>query len=123
VVTLVEHDKRTASLISVNVATLGFSGVVVVISTVARALAYPPRAPYDVVFLDPPYALFGDDVTAALTALVRNGWVVHEAVVIVERSSRDPSLGWPDGFVGERSKRYGDTTLWYGHAANQTQND
>src|SRR5665811_1194503 len=36
VVTLVEHDKRTASLIRVNVATLGFSGVEVVNSTVAR---------------------------------------------------------------------------------------
>ena len=56
VVTLVEHDRRTAELIRSNIRNLGFGGVDVLASTVSRTLAAPPRAPYDVVFLDPPYA-------------------------------------------------------------------
>ena len=37
--------------------------------------------------------------------------------MVVERSVRGPDLLWPDGLVGERSKKYGETMLWYGHAA------
>jgi 16S rRNA (guanine966-N2)-methyltransferase len=121
-VTLVEHDRRTASLIRDNATTLGFSLVEVVTSTVARALAHPPRAPYDVVFLDPPYAMKLDEVVKALTTLRSNYWLAGDALVVVERSTRDPGLGWPGGFIGERLKKYGETTLWYGRAASPTQN-
>jgi 16S rRNA (guanine966-N2)-methyltransferase len=117
VVTLVEHDRRTAALIRDNVQALGFNGVDVVVASVARALAQPPRAPYDIVFLDPPYALPAADVEAALRGLRDQEWLTPEALVVVERSSRGPELTWPDGFTADRSKRYGETLLWYGHAA------
>jgi 16S rRNA (guanine966-N2)-methyltransferase len=68
VVTLVEQDRRTASLIRDNLRTLGFNQVEVVAGSVARVLAGPPRAPYDVVFLDPPYDLATADVVADLAA-------------------------------------------------------
>ena len=57
VVTLVEQDRRTAALISGNVKTLGFGQVEVLAASVAGTLARTPVAPYDVVFLDPPYPL------------------------------------------------------------------
>jgi 16S rRNA (guanine966-N2)-methyltransferase len=79
-----------------------------------------PRAPYDVVFSDPPYALPLDDVEADLLALVDNGWLAHDALVVVERSSRGPGPTWPAGLTEERSRRYGETTLWYGHATAAT---
>ncbi|MDX6300601.1 MAG: hypothetical protein QOF53_1815, partial [Nocardioidaceae bacterium] len=31
---------------------------------------------------------------------------------------RDPALVWPEGFDGARTKRYGETSLWYGHASD-----
>jgi 16S rRNA (guanine966-N2)-methyltransferase len=37
-------------------------------------------------------------------------------MVVVERSSRSPEPVWPGAIDGARSKRYGETTLWYGHA-------
>jgi 16S rRNA (guanine966-N2)-methyltransferase len=117
VVTLVEHDRRTAALIRDNVQRLGFTGVDVVVAPAARALAQPPRAPYDIVFLDPPYALPVADVEAALIGLRDQQWLTPEALVVVERSTRGPQLTWPEGFTGDRSKRYGETSLWYGHAA------
>jgi 16S rRNA (guanine966-N2)-methyltransferase len=123
VVTLVEHDRRTAALIRDNVKTVGFSNVEVVASTVVRALAHPPRAPYDIAFLDPPYALSTIDVLHALIALRANDWLADEALVVVERSTRDDELTWPEGFTAERSKKYGETTLWYGHAASPSHND
>lgn len=121
-VTLVEHDRRTASLIRENAKTLGFSTVEVITSTVARALAQAPRAPYDVVFLDPPYAMELEDVVNALATLRSNYWLAGDALVVVERSTRGRGLGWPEGLIAERSKKYGETTLWYGRAASPTQN-
>jgi 16S rRNA (guanine966-N2)-methyltransferase len=119
VVTLVEHDRRAASLIRQNAKALGFHGVDVLVSPAARALAQPPRAPYDIVFLDPPYAVPVSDLVAALGALRDHDWLSHDALVVVERSSRGAELEWPHGFVGARTRRYGETLLWYGRASTQ----
>ncbi|NUR05700.1 MAG: 16S rRNA (guanine(966)-N(2))-methyltransferase RsmD [Nocardioidaceae bacterium] len=117
VVTLVEHDRRTARLIRDNARVLGFDGVEVLHAPAARALRQPPRAPYDVVFLDPPYAVPADEVAEVLAGLRDHDWLAPGALVVVERSGRGADLVWPEGFVGERTKSYGETTLWYGHAA------
>jgi 16S rRNA (guanine966-N2)-methyltransferase len=116
VVTLVEQDRRTADLIRSNVASLGFDRVEIVVSSVARALTQPPRAPYDIVYVDPPYALATDTVVTDLASLHVHGWLAEDALVVVERSARSEPLTWPEGFMGERSRRYGETALWYGHA-------
>ncbi len=115
-VTLVEQDRRTAGVIRDNARTLGLRGVEVRVGAVARTLGQAPAAPYDVVFLDPPYALDTGQVVAGLEALRDHGWLAEEALVVVERSSRTPGLDWPYGFVAVRERRYGETTLWYGHA-------
>ena len=90
---------------------------------VASALAAPPAAPYDVVFLDPPYPLDEDALGRDLALLGEHGWLVPGAMVVVERSSRSPEPTWPPGVEGTRSKRYGETVLWYGHAAAATEED
>ena len=118
VVTLVEQDRRTAAVIRENARTLGFDGVEVVVAEAAKALGREPLAPYDVVFLDPPYAVAAEDVERDLKALRDHGWLARSALVVVERASRGPGLGWPRGFDGTRTKRYGETSLWYGHASD-----
>lgn len=117
VVTLVEQDRRTAALIADNVRTLGFHHVDVVTASVLATLLRAPVAPYDVVFLDPPYPLPNSDVEAALAALVEHEWLTAGALVVLERSSRGPLAQWPDGLAARRDKRYGETLLRYGHAA------
>jgi 16S rRNA (guanine966-N2)-methyltransferase len=116
VVTLVEHDRRTAALIRENAAALGFAGIDVLAVPVGRAFAHAPRAPYDIAFLDPPYAVPDDDVVAVLESLRDQGWLSRDALVVVERSSRGAALPWPDGFSADRTRKYGETTLWYGRA-------
>jgi 16S rRNA (guanine966-N2)-methyltransferase len=113
VVTLVEQDRRTAALIAGNARTLGFAKADVVTGAVSAMLKRPPSAPYDVVFLDPPYPLDDAVVAEDLAALVQHEWLVPGAMVVVERSARSPEPVWPAGFADTWSKRYGETTLWY----------
>ncbi|MFZ2013620.1 MAG: 16S rRNA (guanine(966)-N(2))-methyltransferase RsmD [Nocardioides sp.] len=117
VVTLVEQDRRTASMIAANARDLGFSRAHVVTGSVASILLRTPAAPYDVAFLDPPYARSEADLVADLVSLRDHGWLVPGAMVVVERGSRGPEPGWPEGFDGSREKKYGETVLWYVHAA------
>lgn len=118
-VTLVEGDRRTAALVRANARELGCTAARVLSANVHTVLAGPREdpgdLPYDVVFLDPPYPL--DEAHLAADLELLPGWLASEALVVVERSSRSPEPTWPPGVVRERSKRYGETVLWYGHAA------
>jgi 16S rRNA (guanine966-N2)-methyltransferase len=113
VVTAVESDRRTARLATDNARTVGFPRVEVHAQPVARVLAVPPRAPYDVVFADPPYPLETEEVEAFLQQLLDHDWLATGAVVVVERSARSVEPSWPEGLRPERAKEYGETVLWY----------
>ena len=95
---------------------MSFPGIDVLAVPVARAFTHAPRAPYDIAFLDPPYAVPDQDVVAVLEAMRDQGWLSPDALVVVERSSRGADLPWPAGFSGDRTRKYGETTLWYGRA-------
>jgi 16S rRNA (guanine966-N2)-methyltransferase len=123
VVTLVESDRRTARLITDNARDLGFGRPDVVCAQVPSALSHPPTAPYDVVYADPPYLLDDGSVSADLDLLDRNGWLVPGAMVVVERSVRSAPPTFPSGFTDVRQRRYGETVLWYGHAASTAQEE
>lgn len=120
VVTLVEQDRRTATLIAENARALGFAKADVVAGAVSGTLRRTPTAPYDVAFLDPPYPLGEPAVAEDLHALVSHGWLVPGALVVVERSARSPEPAWPASITDIRQKKYGETVLWYGHAAPAT---
>ena len=109
-VVLVERDANAARAAANNVATLGLAGVELRTDDVARFLR-EPSTPYDVVFVDPPYAESTDGV---LALLLDGGWLAPGGVVVVERDSRGAPPVWPAGIEADRSRRYGDSTLWYG---------
>ena len=50
-------------------------------------------------------------------ALASQGWLAPGAVVAVERATRSGPLTWPGGLEPDRSRIYGEATLWYGLAA------
>lgn len=110
-VTLVESDRAAASVIRDNAARLGLRASVLPV-TVTSALAGAAR-PLDLVFLDPPYDLSEETLGADLSSLVSRGWLVGDALVVVERSKRSAEPTWPDGLVAERMKKYGETVIWY----------
>jgi len=117
VVTLIEQDRRSSGLIRTNARAIGFPGADVVSATVSTTLRRSPAAPYDVTFLDPPYPMSTDDVDDDLRLLDHHEWLVPGAMVVVERSARSDPPTFPGGFSDLRERRYGETTLWYGHAA------
>lgn len=119
VVKLVEQDRKTTALIAKNAAGIGFPEARIAAVPVATFLAGVPSAPYDIAFLDPPYALSDADVASDLARLAGGGWLSTGAMVIVERSSRSPEPTWPPGIELVRDKKYGETRIWYGHATDQ----
>jgi 16S rRNA G966 N2-methylase RsmD len=85
---------------------------------VERVLARGPGGGrYDVVFADPPYALADAAVSQVLSLLAGQGWLAPGALVIVERATRSGPVNWPDGFVPDKARRYGEATFWYGLAS------
>jgi 16S rRNA (guanine966-N2)-methyltransferase len=113
-VLLVEADARAVRTIRSNISAVGLPGARVVQSSVLRALAATPPEPYGLVLADPPYATPGEEIEPVLARLVQ-GWIAPRATVVVERSTRDAPLTWPAGLDGQRTRRYGETMLWYGH--------
>jgi 16S rRNA (guanine966-N2)-methyltransferase len=73
---------------------------------------------FGLVFADPPYAMAGEAVSAMLGTLIEAGWLAPGALVVVERSTRSGPVRWPEGYAEDRSRRYGEATLWYGLATS-----
>ena len=119
VVTLVEQDRRTAAMICGERPRprLQHGRRRDAARSPARSRR-PPTAPYDVVVPRPAVRPRRATTLAAdLAALVDQGWLVPGAMVVVERGTRGPEPAWPDGFGASREKKYGETVLWYVHAA------
>lgn len=67
----------------------------------------PPREPWHVVFIDPPFA--AECVHEVLAHLSQPGFLSEDADIYVETAADDPSLdAIPSGFELRRDKRAGD---------------
>jgi 16S rRNA (guanine966-N2)-methyltransferase len=77
--------------------------------------AAPAR--FDLVLADPPYATPSEEVQEVLRSLAERAWLAPGAVVVVERSNRDPLFEWPTPLVGLRDRRYGEALLRYGRSS------
>ncbi|GAA2657182.1 16S rRNA (guanine(966)-N(2))-methyltransferase RsmD [Paractinoplanes durhamensis] len=113
---LVESDARAARTIRDNIATLKVgSAARLVTGKVAQVLDSPPEGgPFDVIFADPPYAVTADEILELQQDLVANDWLTKDAVIAIERPRRGGPMNWVEGVTADRSRRYGETTLWYG---------
>ncbi len=118
-VLLVESDARAARVIQGNIEAVRLPGARLITDRAERVLARGPGdlPPRDLVFADPPYATPADEVRRVLTALRDRGWLAPGALAVVERATRSGTLTWPAGYLPDRSRGYGETTLWYGLAA------
>jgi 16S rRNA (guanine966-N2)-methyltransferase len=121
-VLFVESDPAAARVIRANMTAVALPGAGLVTGQVATVLRRGPGRAADgvpafgVVVADPPYATGDEEVTAMLTAL-HGGWLASGALVVVERATRSGPVSWPGGYAPDRSRRYGEATFWYGHAA------
>jgi 16S rRNA (guanine966-N2)-methyltransferase len=114
-VDLVEKAPRAATVAQRNAArvakAVGPDVVIRVHRSAVEAYLRTATGPFDLVLLDPPYDVGETElatILALLTPLLADG-----ADVVIERASRSPEPTLPAGLVASRSKRYGDTTLWW----------
>jgi 16S rRNA (guanine966-N2)-methyltransferase len=112
---LVEEHREALASIRLNLEVLSYADRArVVAGDVGRFVgARPPAdAPFDLVFVDPPYVMPGGDVTAVLGALCAPGWLADDAIVTVERGVRQ-AVAVPDGLTSGWNRTFGDTLLTF----------
>jgi 16S rRNA (guanine966-N2)-methyltransferase len=109
---LVEQAARAVTVIRENLAALGLGEVAAVRRTRAETWLRGQRdGPFDLAFLDPPYAIPVGLLAGLLAGLARPGTLAPGAVVVVEAAARSEPPPWPAGLVPDPPRRYGDTAL------------
>ncbi|SDU80269.1 16S rRNA (guanine(966)-N(2))-methyltransferase RsmD [Arcanobacterium phocae] len=66
--------------------------------------------PFDVIFLDPPYAFSDEQLAAVIKELPRH--LKPDGLVVVERAKRNNEPVWPSQLHAERERTWGDTRVW-----------
>lgn len=121
-VTLVDSSSRAGAICRANASTVTRAAerslhVETVVSSVQSWLDRAAGSiRYSLVFLDPPYDLAEHELTRNLDSLVPI--LADDAIIVVERSSRSPEPSWPDGIAPVRSRRYGETVIWWAEPAD-----
>jgi len=116
-VTLVESNARAADTCRKNATLIaakaprGSKPIILTAARAVRTFLETSGDQWDLVFIDPPYELGNDELTAALELLATQ--LSGDALVVIERSSRDPEPQWPAGLELNRRKDYGDTSLYW----------
>ena len=73
--------------------------------------AEPLSGEVDLVFIDPPYDIAEEEMTAVLEGLAP--WIGPDALVVVERSTRAPAPTWPAFLVLEDTRAWGETVAYF----------
>lgn len=124
-VTLVEKAPRAAAVLRKNAEAVQTAvartrrsaprpRVRTLVESAAQAVAHGDAltngVPFSLVFIDPPYEVSNTAMTELLTALVP--FLTREAIIILERSARDPMPDLPEGLSCWREKAYGETAVY-----------
>lgn len=78
-----------------------------------RQLSRQGDQQFDLVFMDPPYALKDEEFDAILKQLVESGSLTDVCEIVAERSASSHAPTPPDGWEIEESRKYGETMMWY----------
>ena len=104
--TFVDDGMKALTLIRQNIALCGAESETRVVKRDARRLPPNEDAPYDLVFLDPPYGKGLGEV--ALSHALAQGWIAKDSLIVWEESA---AITPPDGVEILDSRRYGDTVI------------
>ena len=108
---LVEQATQAVAVIRANLDALDLGGVAAVRRTRAETFLRGQRdGPFDLVFLDPPYAI-PVGLLAGLLARLAGGALAEGAVVVVEAAAGSEPPPWPPRLRPAAPRRYGDTAL------------
>lgn len=113
----VEENPRAVACLKKN--TAGASSSSPSLRTTVRRAALPAAVEGDcpvpggfhLVLADPPYERSAVLDEPVLAALLEGGWLAEDALVVWERSKRDPAVRWPAGYDVIFERTYGETTI------------
>lgn len=71
----------------------------------------PVEGGFHLVLADPPYKRSAELDEPVLDALLAGGWLAEDALVVWERSKRDPAVRWPGGYEVVFERTYGETAV------------
>jgi 16S rRNA (guanine966-N2)-methyltransferase len=109
---LVEKSARAAACIRQTLKDLGLppARVRVLQADLFQVLARPAQAPFDLVFIDPPYG--HDLLPPTLAKAVANGWIAEDAYVVAEVEARAAIMGdTPPQLIPQADRLYGQTRI------------
>ena len=113
---LVERERVIVQHLRRQLAAVGLETRARVIARDARELVRgaPEGGPFELAFLDPPYATARAETAALLEALAASGWLARDALVIFEYERAGAGAGFvAGGYTNEASRRYGQTAVDY----------
>ena len=92
-VTFVEHDREAAKALHAQLTAWELTGGTVLAADAGQVSSWAAFAPFDIVFLDPPFD--SDLLRASLATLARGGLLAVDARVYAETPARGPALVAP----------------------------
>jgi 16S rRNA (guanine966-N2)-methyltransferase len=104
----VDSSRESLAAIKKNIEQTGFGTRAQIVPARVESYLKKTSAPYDIVFLDPPYA---EDIQPLLDLIAVSGLVKTDGIVITEHFKKQPSPGKAGHLALYREARYGDTVL------------
>lgn len=111
--TFVDSSRPAIRVINQNANVLGAKNLVTVLAGDITRLAGTSAlkgAPFDVIYLDPPYALSSEDVSALLSTLIASDQVAIGATVVYEYAAGESGLDVPE-LIAVKTKKLGSTAV------------
>ena len=117
----VESDRAALAIARSNIEmaqSLSDAEEVMVIDSDVESFSSRISNPYDVIFMDPPYAYPDEDLRDLLVRLLSSGAIVQQSLIVIERASRTDSFPWPDEMHEVKVRKYGNAAIFYGELGN-----
>jgi len=106
-VVMVEANPQVARSLATNIELLRADQIRLVSGKAQSYLQQPPE-PFDLVFLDPPFA---DDVLPEVFSLLEQGWLAEGALIYIEQPLRT-ELVFPADWQMLKQKQAGQVQVW-----------
>ncbi len=117
----VENSKQAAASLRHNIDVLGATTATVIEGDALQFLSRTTTGPFDIVFLDPPFASNALDELCRL--LARSGLLAADALVYLEDDRKRPEVALPDGWHVLKCKQAGNVRYMLAAAKARTPGD
>jgi 16S rRNA (guanine966-N2)-methyltransferase len=107
-VVFVDSSRSSLTVVRQNIEQTGFEDRSQAVLSKVESFLKKPSGPYDIMFLDPPYA---DELQPLLELIAGAGLLKPDSIVIAEHFKKQASPADAGGLTLYREAKYGDTVL------------